>query len=183
MKKIIYVLIFGVASFTLNSCDWFDDVTKKDVNFNTDLAVDLHIEQEEEGEITEKIVLDPLSDEDFSQYKNDIKKIEITSLNYRVSDLKTDHESLIFNGKIEYTIGAGNKIPLITLEDLDIKSLNASGQEEAFEVPAAALVAIVKAFESHNEVALFLSGTFSEVPVDFHMEITAKLKVQAEIEI
>lgn len=183
MKKLVYVLIFGVASLSLNSCDWFDDVTKKDVNFTADLPVLLHVVQNEEGEITDEIALDPLSDDEFDRYKDDIKNIEITSLSYKISELKSDHQDLKFDGKIEYKIGAKNKASLANLTGVDIKSLAASGAEQNIEIPSAALAEIIKAFEDHNEVTLFLSGKLSEVPVDFKMEIIAKLKVQAEVEL
>lgn len=183
MKKITYILIFGVALLSLNSCDWFDDVTTKDISFNTVLPVLLHVNQDEEGEVYEEIVLDPLSDDEFKQYKNDIKNIEVTSLSYKLNQLKSDHEDLKFNGKIEYKIGAKNKALLAELTNVDIKALAATENEQNLAVPSADLAEIVAAFKDHNEVTLYISGDLSEVPADFKMEITAKLKVQAEVEL
>lgn len=183
MRKLIYVLIFGVSVISLNSCDWFDDVTTKDVNFTTDLSFDAHIDQESEGEINEVIVFDPLEDEEILQYKDDIKKIEVTGLSYKISQLNTDHDALLFDGKLEYKIGGGPQLPLVELKNLDIKALAESGKETQFNVPANILSELMKTFESYNKVTIYVTGALNEVPADFHMEIKANLKVTAEVEI
>ncbi len=183
MKKLIYVLIFGVSTITLNSCDWFDDVTKKDINFTTDLSFDAHIDQESEGEINETIIFDPLEDDQILRYKEDIKKIEVTGLSYKISQLNTEHDEQLFDGKLEYQIGAGPRLPLAELKNLDIKALAASGEAIQFNVPANILSILMDTFESYNKVTIYVTGTLSEVPTDFRMEIKANLKVTAEVEI
>ena len=183
MKKLIYVLIFGVSTIALTSCDWFDDVTKKDVNFTTDLSFNAHIDQESEGEINETIVFNPLEDDQILRYKDDIKKIEVLGLSYNISQLETEHDAQLFDGKLEYKIGAGPRLLLTELKGVDIKALAASGEETALNVPANILSIFMETFESYNEVTIYLSGTLSEVPTDFRMEIKANVKVTAEVEI
>lgn len=183
MRKLIYVLIFGVSAITLNSCDWFDDVTTKDINFTTDLSFDAHVNQEVEGEFEETITFDASENEEIRRYKDDVKKIEVLGLSYKVSQLNTDHEELIFNGKLEYKIGAGPKLPLAELNNVDIKALAASGEETDLDIPSNILTVLMETFESYNKVTIFVTGTLSEVPADFHMEIKTDLKVTAEVEI
>lgn len=183
MKKLIYVLIFGASVITLNSCDWFDDVTTRDINISTSLSYDAHVNQEEEGEFNEVIIFNALEDEEILRYKDDVKQIEVLGLTYKISQLESDHEELIFDGKLEYKIGAGPKLPLAELKGVDIKALAASGEETDVDVPANILSLLMQTFESYNEVTIYVTGTLSEVPADFHMEIKTDLKVTAEVEI
>lgn len=183
MKRLIYVLIFGVSAFTLNSCDWFDDVTTQDIKFSTNLSFDAHVNQEVEGEFNEVITFDALEDEEILRYKDDVKKIEVSRLSYKISQLNSDHEELIFDGKLEYKIGAGPKLPLAELNGVDIKVLAANGEETDLNVPSGILSELMETFESYNQVTIYVTGTLSEVPADFHMEIKTDLTVTAEVEI
>lgn len=183
MRKLIYVLIFGVSAITLNSCDWFDDVTTKDINFTTDLSFDAHVNQEVEGEFEETITFDASENEEIRRYKDDVKKIEVLGLSYKISSLYTEHEEQLFNGKLEYQVGASPKLTLAELKDVDIKALEASGEEIQLDVPANVLSELMDTFESYNKVTIYVTGTLSEVPTDFRMEIKADLKVTAEVEI
>lgn len=181
MKRPFYVIAFAFFALTLNSCDWFEDATTKDVNFESDVSVEFNANQQDSKTVVEELILDPLTDEDILQYKDDIKNLEITGFGYIVKGFNSASETLTFSGKLEYSEGAGSKKLLATFTNVDIKSLAASGIEQSLSVPATEVSNIVRIFENHNGITLHLSGELSDIPADFDMEIISHLKVKAEV--
>lgn len=182
MKKSIYALTFVVLALTLHSCDWFEEATSPDFSFNTPLSVELEVETEA-SQVDTAIVLDPLEDDQIAEYKDDIKGMEVKSIGFKVKDLSSDHEALIFNGDLKVSIGAGAPITLSSLEDIDIKALADSGEETTLDVPSDVLEDIAKVLESKTEVTLYLSGSLSDAPSNFTLELIADLKVTTEVEL
>lgn len=181
MKKYFYLSTLLFLAITLKSCDWFEDVSTKDVKFATEISADLHVNQEDSQIISEVLTLDPLSDEDFAQYKEDIKEIEITDIGFIISQVNATSESLRFTGKLEYSEGSGSKIVLANLENVDLNALAALGEEQSFGISSEHISNIVRIFKSQNSLTLYLSGELSELPADFDMEVIAHVNATAEV--
>lgn len=181
MKKHFYLSTLLFLAVTLKSCDWFEDVSTKDVTFATEISTELHASQENSNIILEELVLDPLSDEDFAQYKEDIKELEITAIGFIINQVNSSSESLRFTGKLEYSEGSGSKILLANLHDVDLTSLAALGEEQSFDVSTEQISNLVRIFKNQNSVTLYLSGELSEIPADFDMEVIAHINATAEV--
>lgn len=181
MNTFLKIGTFTMLAFTLNACDWFEDKATKDIHFNSNLSVDLYAEQTESAQMTEEFILDPSSDEQILEYKDDIKDIEITSLGFIASNVAHSESNLLFSGTLEYSEGAGSKKVLTTFNNLDLTALAESGVEQTVEIPASEVDNIVKVFKDNNAITLYLSGEVNQIPASFDLEVIAHLKVTAEI--
>jgi hypothetical protein len=181
MNTFLKIGTFAMLAFTLNACDWFEDKATKDISFNSDLSVDLYAEQNDSALMTEEFLLDPLSDEEILEYKDDIKDIEVTSLGFIVSDVDLSGSNLLFSGQLEYSEGVGDKKLLAAFSDLDLSALAESGVEHAVAIPDSEVENIVRIFKDNNAVTLYLSGELNNIPASFQLEVIAHLKVTAEI--
>ncbi len=161
------------------SCDLLDKVD--DVTFEIELSDEFKVN--ETATATNKAyslkeTLDATSNSDFAKYKDKIKSITITSVQYEVSEYTTAKSVIFKNGSIGFSSSAGSApTSVASLNAEDLKAI--VGQEKNLTYNQAAIDDISNLLRNDKQVGIFLTGTFSETPVAFKLEVKIKASITA----
>lgn len=175
MKKTLFILLAIVIGFT--SCDKVNDLKTKDfydielskstlVTVNTVESSSLKID--ETYPFSETINLDFADIEDIKDYLNKLEAVDVTAINCEITDLTA--------GEIEsLTIS----VPDLNFDfEISTVSLN---QSLFVNFTTEELNAIANSLLQNKNLEILITGTVTEQPVSFNIEITALVDVEVEV--
>ncbi len=161
------------------SCDLLDKVD--DVTFEVELSEEFKVN--ETATATNKVyslkeTLDATADADFAKYKDKIKSITITSVQYEVSQYTTDKSVIFKNGSVGFSASAGSAPTVVaSLNAEDLKAI--VGSEKTLSYNQAGIDEVSNLLRNEKQVGVYLTGTFSETPVAFKLEVKIKASITA----
>ncbi|BAX79634.1 hypothetical protein [Labilibaculum antarcticum] len=175
MKKTLFILFAMVVGFT--SCDKVNDLKTKDfydielskntlVTVNTVESASLKIA--ETYPFSETINLGFADIEEIKDYLNKLEAVDVTSVNCKITNLTS--------GEIEsLTIS----VPDLNFDfDIPTVSLN---QSLFVNFSTEQLDAIANTLLLNKNLEILITGTVTEQPVSFNIEITALVDVEVEV--
>ncbi|MCG8317926.1 MAG: hypothetical protein MI921_00360 [Cytophagales bacterium] len=169
MKKIIKKFGFLVAVFAVLSCD--DDIAE--ININSDLTEQIAVSATEANQnIAYETTIDAKSDSDILENLEKIKEYQIESVTFRVTDYQGPETA-----NLSGALSVGNAS---TTFSADISSLNIklfADEDYTISLSEEQLDALEKILLDSNQLKINFSGSVSEAPLSFILNVTVKTKV------
>jgi hypothetical protein len=175
MKKTLFILLAIVIGFT--SCDKVNDLKTKDfydielsksalVSVNAVESSSLKID--ETYPFSESIKLDFADISELKEYLNKLEGLDVTAINCEITDLTA--------GEIE---SLSISVPDLNIDfDISTVSLN---QSLFVNFTTEELDAIANLLLQNKNLEILITGTVTEQPVSFNIEIIALVDVEVEV--
>lgn len=187
MKHVVLKSLLGlslIATLTLGGCDLLE--TADDVSF--DIEADVTFMADENGTFTNKqfvgtpVLLDISKNSEIQKYKDKIKKIEITKIEYSITAYVAEPPGTavtMTNGSMRYSSASNgsNSLELSAIQTLNLLTVGATPQE--LPINSANFNALGEMLLNNNQAYVFTQGTLSSTPVQFNVPTTFYLKVTA----
>ncbi|MDN5215410.1 hypothetical protein QQ020_25245 [Fulvivirgaceae bacterium BMA12] len=171
INMILIVCVFG--------CDLINDA--KSIDFDVTLEDDFEINATEEDgtEYTQQIVLDATANADVRDNLSKIEKYQINKIEYTISGYSGSPENL-FSGSIQFSDLANNTGQFsAALSNVNLSTAAAAGTQ-TLPVSENDLRELENILKNSNGLKVFMIGNFSQVPVNFTLNIKLTVKVEAD---
>lgn len=161
------------------SCDELDNLG--DISFNSTLEETLSIVVVDTNEMTTSIELDATTaDSAILKYADKIKNYEVTELLFAIENYNAEiEEEIYFNGEIGFSKLTENQATsTCSISFLNVTHVNGTGN---FSISActALINEISDVFTANNSVKIYMTGTFTDAPLEFDLKVTVKVKITA----
>lgn len=159
-------------------CDELDDVT-----FSTTLEEVIAVDESSTAEnvsYSESIVIDATTDSDIEKYKEKIKQVTITQVEFTVEDY-TGPTDCMLDGTVSFgDTSGGTASVVLTLSDVNLEDLATSGEAMTLDIDADDLAAIATLVEDDQAFTIYISGTLSETPLTCNIRVKVYVSVTAD---
>lgn len=171
---LLAALAFAILS--LASCEL------DDVSFDSTLEENILVIEESEGTnvaYEETIVLDATTDPDINKYKSKIKGFKIRKLSYQI--VNYNGQPAVFNGSLSFgDASQTSPIVLASVTNLDIQQAYNLSQVYELSLNQADIDKIAALLKEDKAVKIYLTGTLSQTPVTFEVNVIMDVTVEAD---
>lgn len=181
MKKTNFIILLSTlfAITLISSCGLLDDAG--DISFPSDLKKSIDVNETATGmnlPYSSEILLDATADSEIKKYKDKIKSISVNSIKYKISNF-TGTAGTTFTGSMAFG-KAGQALTISSsLSNVDLQAASNSGAETEVALPQADIDKIAALLKDDKAVTISVSGTLSEAPTSFKLEIIVNAKITA----
>lgn len=170
------LLLAAFAILSLSSCEL------DDVSFDSTLEENILVTEESEGtsvEYEETIVLDATTDPDINKYKSKIKGFKIRKLSYQI--VNYFGQPAVFNGSLSFgDQSQTSPTVLASVTNLDIQQAYNLSQVYELSLNQADIDKIAALLKEDKAVKIYLTGTLSQTPVTFEVNVIMDVTVEAD---
>jgi hypothetical protein len=186
MKHVVLKSLLGlslVVTLMFSGCDLLENAD--DVSF--DIEVDVTFVADENGQFTNKpytgdpVLLDISSNSEIQKYKDKIKKVEVTKIEYSITSYTSEPPGTavtMTGGTMRYSAATGgNSLELSSVATLNLMTAGATPKE--LPINSSSFNALGQLLLDNNQAYVFTQGTLSSTPVSFNVPTTFYLRVTA----
>ncbi len=161
------------------SCDELDNLA--DISFNSTLEKTLSVVVVSTNEMTTSIELDATTaDSEILKYADKIKNYEVTELLFAIENYNdVTEDEIYFDGTIGFSDLTDNQAS----STCSISPLNVTHFDGTGNFPVTACTALINeisdVFTANNGVKLYMTGTFTDAPLEFDLKVTVTVKITA----
>ena len=185
MKKVVFKPVFGLAllAFVLSGCDLVekaDDVTFE-ITLNHTFVVDENSPSQNHPYTGDPVLLDLASHTDVAPYINKIKSVELTKVEYSITDYTSDPPGtavMFTGGTMNYSATDGGTSSELSTVPGPLNLMTASGINELPKNDAN-FNALAKLLLDNKQAYVFTKGTLSSTPVSFNVPTTFYVTITA----
>lgn len=177
MKKL--TLLFGLMLVILTSCDKF-----KEQDFDATLIKNFNVTIDEntgDASFTADEVMNLLDNEGLESVQESIKKYSVRKISYKVWEY-TGAEDILMTGSIDLRTANGQPLYSHALNDINLKDLNEQEDHNSLPFTQEQKDEIAAEMLNGNNIGIRASGTISEVPATFILQVVADVTATAEID-
>ena len=163
MKR-LFLLMLTVAAISY-SCDKLLDFL---IDHTFDYSHPVNLPADGPTDYSDEYTFDATDNQDVADNINNISGYTVNSLKFSIEDFVPDTGIVSGSFSFYFKNTAGNQIGDVTTKTVDnLFALSASGDKVDIPLTQGTIDAVQNEFGSTNKVTIVVSGTVSEVPVDF----------------
>lgn len=168
------------GSFTLTSCDWFENVDNVTIPSEFEVTMSLNLTQSGE-DITHQVEksFNLEDNQDVAEYTDRIKEVTVESVTYRVEEYEAEGDDVILtNAQVKFS--STGMQPIQVAIGSGTVNLKTTTTDTALDIDEDTLMEIASTLKSQSNLTIVTSGTLSHAPVKCKIVMNVKTKVVAE---
>ncbi|MEQ9592016.1 MAG: hypothetical protein RLN86_05425 [Cyclobacteriaceae bacterium] len=183
MKKrsLLSIAIAFSLAMLFSSCDLFDKAD--DISLTRDLTQTLNVSESNSGtdlSYSKSFIIDATTDPEVDKYKDKINEVEVNKITYKISNF-VGTSGTTFSGDLKFAQASASTFTIAaTINNLDLSQASSSGTSFDLDFSPTDVSTIAGLLKNDKSVQVQLSGTLSEGPASFSVEVTINATITAD---